>query len=142
MHASRNKEHACRRAARLWLSIKEIDFSVRHYFYVWLRKRLKPICPALYATLAVPKAEELVATPYRHGGTEQAETFFLDGMSRAIHNLAELAHPAFPVTIYYAFKQAETKDDAGTSSTGWVTFLEAASEAGFANTQPDLFDQG
>lgn len=104
------------------------------FFYVWLRKSLKPIFPGLYATLAVPKAEELVATPYRHGSKEKAEAFFLDGMTRAIHNLAEQAHPAFPVTIYYAFKQAETKGDAGTSSTGWETFLDAVIRAGFALT--------
>ena len=104
------------------------------FFYVWLRKSLKPIFPGLYATLAVPKAEELVATPYRHGNKEKAEAFFLDGMTRAIHNLAEQAHPAFPVTIYYAFKQAETKGDAGTSSTGWETFLDAVIRAGFALT--------
>jgi putative DNA methylase len=104
------------------------------FFYVWLRKSLKPIFPGLYATLAVPKAEELVATPYRHGGKDQAEAFFLDGMTRAIHNLAEHAHPAFPVTIYYAFKQAETKGEAGTHSTGWETFLEAVLRAGFALT--------
>lgn len=104
------------------------------FFYVWLRKSLKPIFPGLYATMAVPKADELVATPYRHGSKEKAEAFFLDGMTRAIHNLAEQAHPAFPVTIYYAFKQAETKGDAGTSSTGWETFLEAVLSAGFAIT--------
>jgi putative DNA methylase len=101
------------------------------FFYVWLRKSLKSIFPGLYATLAVPKAEELVATPYRHGGKEAAEAFFLDGMTRAIHNLAEQAHPAFPVTIYYAFKQSETKEESGTSSTGWETFLEAVLKAGF-----------
>ena len=104
------------------------------FFYVWLRKSLKPIFPGLYATLAVPKAEELVATPYRHGSKDKAEAFFLDGMTRAIHNLAELAHPAFPVTIYYAFKQAETKEESGTSSTGWETFLDAVVRAGFSIT--------
>lgn len=104
------------------------------FFYVWLRKSLRPIYPGLYATLAVPKAEELVATSYRHGGRDEAEAFFLDGMTHAIHNLAEQAHPAFPVTIYYAFKQAETKSDVGTHSTGWETFLEAVLRAGFALT--------
>ena len=82
----------------------------------------------------MPKAEELVATPYRHGSKEKAEAFFLEGMTQAMHNLAEQAHPAFPVTIYYAFKQAETKNDEGTSSTGWVTFLDAVLKAGFALT--------
>lgn len=102
------------------------------YFYVWLRRSLRPIFPNLYATLAVPKAEELVATPYRHGSKDKAEAFFLDGMTSAMHNIAEQAHPAFPVTIYYAFKQTETKAEAGTSSTGWETFLAAVLKAGFA----------
>ena len=104
------------------------------FFYVWLRRSLRPIFPGLYATVAVPKAEELVATPYRHGGKAEAETFFLDGMTQAMHNLARQAHPAFPVTIYYAFKQSDTQDDSGTHSTGWVTFLEAVLQAGFALT--------
>ena len=81
------------------------------FFYVWLRRSLKPVFPDLFATLAVPKAEELVATPYRHGSKDAAETFFLAGMTRALHRLAEQAHPGFPVTIYYAFKQSETKGD-------------------------------
>ncbi len=101
------------------------------FFYVWLRRSLKPIFPNLYATLAVPKAEELVASPYRHGNKGAAEAFFLEGMTSAMHSLAEQAHPAFPVTIYYAFKQADTKEENGTSSTGWETFLEAVIQAGF-----------
>jgi len=102
------------------------------FFYVWLRRSLRPVFPDLFATLAVPKAEELVATPYRHGGKEKAETFFLDGMTQAMHRLAEQAHPACPVTIYYAFKQSESDSEAGTTNTGWDTFLAAVIEAGFA----------
>ncbi len=102
------------------------------FFYVWLRRSLKPVFPDLFATLAVPKAEELVATPYRHGSKEKAETFFLDGMTQAMHRLAEQAHPAFPVSIYYAFKQAESDGGDGTTNTGWDTFLAAVIEAGFA----------
>lgn len=101
------------------------------FFYVWMRRSLKPIYPELFSTMAVPKAEELVATPYRHGGREQAETFFMDGMTGAINNLVEQAHPAFPVSVYYAFKQSETKEGS-TTSTGWVTFLEAVIKAGFS----------
>ena len=104
------------------------------FFYVWLRRSLKPVFPDLFATLAVPKAEELVATPYRHGSKEKAEAFFLDGMTQAMHRLAEQAHPAFPVTIYYAFKQSESDGDEGTASTGWETFLDAVIRAGFAIT--------
>ncbi len=103
------------------------------FFYVWLRRSMKPVFPELFATLAVPKAEELVATPYRHGSKQKAEAFFLDGMTQAMHRLTEQANPDFPVTIYYAFKQSETEKE-GTASTGWETFLEAVIQAGFALT--------
>ncbi|HRQ45534.1 MAG TPA: DUF1156 domain-containing protein [Rhodocyclaceae bacterium] len=104
------------------------------FFYVWLRRGIREIFPSIFATVAVPKAEELVATPARHGGSDSAESFFLDGMARAIKRLADQAHPAFPVTIYYAFKQSDTNGEAGTSSSGWETFLAAVLEAGFAIT--------
>ena len=83
-------------------------------------------------TLTTPKDEELVATPYRHGGKDSAEAFFLSGMSDAMHQLAAQSHSAFPVSIYYAFKQAETKAGEGTASSGWETFLAAVIESGFS----------
>ena len=103
------------------------------FFYVWLRRSLKEIYPSLFATMAVPKAEELVATPYRHGSKEKAEVFFMDGMTEAMRRLSEQAHPAFPVTIYYAFKQSETAGN-DTTSPGWESFLDAVLKAGFAVT--------
>ena len=101
------------------------------FFYVWLRRTLRPVLSDLFGTMAVPKTEELVATPYRHGSKEAAEQFFLDGMTDAMHRLAEQAHPGFPTTIYYAFKQSETDRKDGTASTGWETFLGAVIRAGF-----------
>lgn len=103
------------------------------FFYIWLRKNLRSIYPGLFATISTPKNDELIAASYRHAGKKEAERFFLDGMRQAIGNLARQAHPAFPVTIYYAFKQSETSED-GTSSTGWETFLQAVIESGFAIT--------
>ncbi|MDD3183269.1 MAG: DUF1156 domain-containing protein [Alphaproteobacteria bacterium] len=102
------------------------------YFYVWLRRTLKEIYPEIYSTLITPKDEELIASSYRHGGKTKAEDFFLEGMKVAIQNLVDKSHPAFPVSIYYAFKQSETSENEGTSSTGWVTFLQAVISAGFA----------
>ena len=102
------------------------------FFYVWLRRSLKPIFPALFATVGVPKTDELVATPYRHGGKEQASIFFLEGMTEVLDRLSKQSHPGFPITIYYAFKQSENRNDAGASSTGWETFLEAVILAGLS----------
>jgi putative DNA methylase len=104
------------------------------FFYVWLRRSMKPVFPDLFGTLAVPKAEEVVASPYRHSTREKAETFFLNGMTQAMQGLAKHSHPAFPVTIYYAFKQSESDGADGTASTGWETFLGAVISAGFAIT--------
>ena len=101
------------------------------FFYIWLRRSLRPVFPDLFTTVAVPKSEELVASPYRHGSKENAETFFLHGMTHVMHRVAEQAHPGFPVSIYYAFKQSETQSVEGTSSTGWETFLDAVIRAGF-----------
>ena len=80
----------------------------------------------------MPKAEELVASPYRHGGKEKSEDFFLTGMTGAMGQIAKQSHPAFPVTIYYAFKQSENKNREGDASTGWSTFLEAVVRSGFS----------
>ena len=105
------------------------------FFYLWLRRSQRLAFPDLFATLAVPKAEEMVATPYRHETREKAEEFFLKGMTEAMGRLACQTHPAFPVTIYYAFKQAEKKASTGASaSTGWETFLAAVIQAGFGVT--------
>src|SRR5262249_16165437 len=65
---------------------------------------------------------------------ERADQYFLEGMTQALARLAKLAHPAFPVTVYYAFKQTETDDETGTVSTGWETFLEAVISAGVGIT--------
>ncbi|VBB42849.1 conserved hypothetical protein [uncultured Desulfatiglans sp.] len=103
------------------------------FFYVWMRRSLRNIYRNLFNTLAVPKAEELVATPYRHGKKDKAEAFFLNGMAKAMIRLREQVYPNFPVTIYYAFKQSEVQNQ-GIASTGWETFLDAVMRAGFAIT--------
>ncbi len=104
------------------------------FFYVWMRRVLKSTLPDLFTTLAVPKTDELVAIPYRHGSKQKAEVFFLNGMSQTMKHLSQQAHQMFPITIYYAFKQSETKSNTGTASTGWETFLDAVIQSGFAIT--------
>ncbi len=101
------------------------------FFFCWMKPAVRPVFDDIFGVLATPKAEELVATPYRHGGKEAAEAFFLDGMKKAIANMAMQSSDQFPATIYYAFKQSEVAQD-GISSTGWATFLQAVVEAGYA----------
>lgn len=103
------------------------------YFYIWMRQSLKHVYPHLFRTMLVPKAEELVATPYRFdGNTEKAREFFEEGMFKACCQLCKYAREDIPLTIYYAFKQSETDDNDATTSTGWETMLSAIIRAGFS----------
>ncbi len=111
-------------------NIEYADLS--DFFYVWLKKSVGDIFPDIFGFLSSPKSEELVATRYRHGGQEAADSFFLDGMRKAIANMASQSTDSeYPATIYYAFKQSEI-DQEGISSTGWATFLQAVVEAGYS----------
>lgn len=104
------------------------------FFYVWLRQSLRDTYPELFSTMLVPKAEELIATPYRHeGSVEAAKDFFEDGMLSACKQMYLYAREDIPVTIYYAYKQSDADAD-GTASSGWETMLSAVVNAGFAIT--------
>lgn len=106
------------------------------FFYVWMRQSLKNSYPELFSTMLVPKAEELIATPYRHGGDSgKAKSFFEDGMLAACQQIYQYAKENFPVTIYYAYKQSDTDTNTNsTASSGWETMLNAVIKAGFAIT--------
>ncbi len=107
--------------------------DVSDFFYVWLRHNLAEVWPDETATLLTPKAEELVANPHRAGSKEAAREHFEGGMAEVLDRVAACQHPEFPATIFYAFKQQETKAD-GTVSTGWETFLQGLVDAGLQIT--------
>ena len=113
------------------------------FFYVWLRRTLRVIHPDLLGTMLVPKAEELVANPYRHGGKEGARKFFEDGFRSVFAGAREAAHPDIPITVWYAFKQSEA-DDRGEASTGWETLLEGMIRSGWeiTSTWPNRSELG
>ena len=93
------------------------------FFYVWLRRSLRDVHPSLFSTMLVPKTEELVANPYRHGGREEAARFFEEGFEQVFAQARAHASEDYPITVYYAFKQSESSDE-GVASTGWATLLE------------------
>ncbi|HNM98096.1 MAG TPA: hypothetical protein PKK40_09155, partial [Marmoricola sp.] len=103
------------------------------FFYVWLRRSLRDVHPQLLSTVLVPKAEELVANPYRHKGKDGAKEFFEDGFRKVFARARQEANPDFPITVWYAFKQSDTDSD-GTTSSGWETLLEGMIRGGWAIT--------
>jgi putative DNA methylase len=103
------------------------------FFYIWLRRSLRSVHPGLLSTMLVPKAEELVANPYRHDGRDGAKKFFEEGFRRIFARARETALADYPITVYYAFKQSDSGDD-GTVSTGWETLLDGMIRSGWAIT--------
>lgn len=103
------------------------------FFYVWLRRSLGDMYPELTATVLTPKSDELVANPYRHGGKSGAEAFFVDGFNEVFARIREGAISSVPMTVYYAYKQQDTRD-AGTASTGWHTLLDGLMNSGWEIT--------
>ncbi|MBD1895775.1 DUF1156 domain-containing protein [Coleofasciculus sp. FACHB-129] len=112
------------------------------FFYIWLRRSLGKIYPDLFSTVLVPKTQELIANPFRHGSREKAQQFFEEGLGKAFVRMRKVQSPDLPLTVYYAFKQSETDEGEDTNgkyisaiaSTGWETMLEALLQANFSIT--------
>ncbi len=126
------------------------------FFYIWLRKAIGQLYPSLFSTLLTPKSQELIATPYRHGGDKhKAQKFFEAGLGKAFERMRETQPLEYPMTVFYAFKQTEEADEGGgqsghqeetvagetpapqpiaQASTGWETMLAGLIDSGFAIT--------
>lgn len=112
-----------------------IDYSdLSDYFYIWMRRSLKNVWPDTFGTMLTPKAEELIATPYRFdGGAQAAKAFFENGMKETFTRLAKAMSDEYPMTVYYAYKQSEDTEE-GTTSSGWETMLQALMDSGLQIT--------
>lgn len=113
------------------------------FFYVWLRRSLRPIYPDLLATMLVPKAEELVANQFRQGGKDGAQEFFESGFRNVFSHARLTARNDSPIAVWYAFKQSDA-DDRGEASTGWETLLEGMIRSGWVvtSTWPNRSEMG
>ena len=103
------------------------------YFYVWLRRSLAKVFPLQFSTLLTPKDQELIATPYRHGGDQtKAKQFFETGLASAFAKMHEKQNRDYPLTLFYAFKQSEIAVTGEQASTGWETMLQGLLASGFS----------
>jgi putative DNA methylase len=114
------------------------------FFYVWLRRALARVFPQLFSTVLTPKAQELIASSSRHEGSkDKSREFFEEGLARVFSLIRGTQNPEYPLTVYYAFKQAEEdeadEDDVPATtppvvSTGWETMLASLLQSGFSVT--------
>jgi putative DNA methylase len=102
------------------------------FFYVWMRRSIGSIYPAIFNTLLVPKTQEMVADHFRHGSKEKAKQFFEDSLIQVFKRVNQINDKDYPVTIYYALKQTETDESDQVASTGWETILEGLIQSNFS----------
>jgi len=101
------------------------------YFYIWLRRALSAVHPDLFVTVASPKTDELIAAPFRHGGSlPDATKYFIEGFTETFDNLQVAMNAALPILIVYAHRQEESDGDGVASSTAWDAMLSAILAAG------------
>ena len=104
------------------------------FFYVWLRPLLTDIYPDIFRTMRTPKEKELIADSKRAGGNAAAKEFFEEGIFRAFRHFCKTASREYPITVYYAYKQKESRKKGEDTSTGWETILSGIINAGFTIT--------
>jgi putative DNA methylase len=108
------------------------------FFYIWMRKSMRPVYPDIFGTVLVPKEPELIASPYRHGSKEAANEHFEKGLLETFINIRRFVDHDYPLTIYYAFKQQDAESlgedikDQQISSTGWETILTSLMDSGLS----------
>lgn len=103
------------------------------YFYVWERRALREVHPDLFGTISTPKANELIATPYRHDGNAAAALgYFVNGFTEVFRNLQRASSPDLPILVVYAHRQEEAETEEGLTSTAWDAMLAALLDAGLA----------
>ena len=119
--------------------------ALSDFFYVWLRRTVGDLYPELFGTMLVPKMAELTAEPGRFDGDRnKARDHFESGFKKTFAFIHDRINPAFPMTVYYAFKQDDEEGDAVIEqddedvsinlTTGWETLLEALVSTGFQIT--------
>lgn len=111
-------------------SITYADFA--DFFYCVHRACLSTYIPALYRTMATPKADEIVAAWHRFDGSRpKAGAFFTERLAAALTNVRQSASPDAPISVYYAFKQSESDEEGEVGITAWESILEVLLGSGF-----------
>lgn len=101
------------------------------FFYTWLRPVLKALQPDLAVNIASPRAEELTAFAYRHGGREAADAFYRAGVVSALKAVRSRVRGDYPSVFSFDFRSATfTKRDVEPVA----AFVEGLVQAGFTIT--------
>ena len=90
------------------------------FFYVWLKRTIGDLYPDLFSTPMVPKTEEIVSNPVRHGNKKKAKQFFEDMITKAFKEIHRVLKPDGIACIVFAYK----------STAAWETIINALLNSG------------
>ena len=96
------------------------------FFYVWHKRALGPILPALYATTVTPKKPEAVVAVQRHEGDKAAASiFYEEEMRKTFAEAHRVLKPGGTMVVAYAHK----------TTLGWSTLVDSLRRSGFQVTE-------
>lgn len=101
--------------------------DISDFFYVWLRRTLWSVHPALFETQLTPKDEEIIWNPSRiftRTGQPKDESFYTSLMKEALAEGRRLTAPGGIGVVVFAHK----------STAGWEAVLQALIDAGWTTT--------
>ena len=110
---------------------KAIGYAdVSDFFYIWHRRAIGRQLLDLFSMSTTPKQGELIASPYRHGGSQaEATQYFIKGFTEVFAGLRRASRPDLPLVIIYAQKE-QAQSENGRFSAGWEAILEPSSAPG------------
>ncbi|MBU1615808.1 DUF1156 domain-containing protein, partial [bacterium] len=94
------------------------------FFYVWLKRTVGNLYPELFSTPIVPKSQEAVANPIRHGGQDKAKIFFESMLKKSFQEFHRVLKSDGIAVIVYAHKSTE----------GWETLINSLLDSGLIMT--------
>jgi len=90
------------------------------FFYVWLKRAIGDLHSDLFSTPMVPKTEEIVSNPVRHGNDKKAKQFFEDMITKSFKEIYRVLNSEGIACIVFAHKSTEA----------WETIINALLNSG------------
>ena len=117
---------------------KAIDYAaLSDYFYVWLRKSLKNIYPALFSPMLTNKNDLSTCGQYYEKNARECEKLYEEQMRNTLLRLAQCADKDFLQLFFFEFHKGDELALAGTAAdfaSPWETLIEGMLHAGYEIT--------
>ncbi len=94
------------------------------FFYVWLKRTVGELYPAIFRSPLAPKSAEIIQEPARHADSETAKDFYEQEMTQAFREIHRVLTPEGRCAVMFAHK----------TTSAWETLITGLLEAELVTT--------